>query len=489
MEDKSCELIDLNQIDEIMNASYIIFGAGMYGNILYSFLKMKRLSKHLTAFAVSDRKGNPNQIDGIPVKETEKLRSELEESTVLLAIGKTHAQEAISLLQGYGVRKLYGVTAEIIEVISREIYNEMRPLPLEQNKIFISCFEGMGYRCSCKYIAEELIRGNYPVKLVWVVTDENISDLPECITRVTAYTSAYYRELYTSKICITNSTINLFGIKKEGQYYINTWHGYGPFKRVQGSWSINRERLDEIKRINANYDLFLTGSTFYSQVYRDSFLYEGEICECGAPRNDLLFAEGAGIRDSVCRQFSIPEGKRIVLYAPTFRTGTKNSFDRYDLDMPAVLEALSARFHGEFVLMYRFHHYLHAIAKCQGFYDNGIDATYYPDIQELLVAADVVITDYSSLMWDFSLQRRPVFLYQNDEDEYLDDRGFYCPVSQWPYPKARKKEELLDIIEHFDNEKYMRELNEFLKKYGSCDDGNASRKAVEKIMNVIENQA
>lgn len=478
-----CKILDINHMDK--DAKMVIFGAGMYGKELYAYLRMKEISKQVISFMVSNKRDNPDNIDLVPVKEVSQLKEELKECVVLLAIGRTHAGEAISLLKDYKIKDLYGVTANVMEQIVGEMAAEMKQFPLEQNKIFFSCYEGMGYRCNCKYIAQELIQGNYPVKMVWVVTNGNGGDIPEPIKKVEPYTPEYYRELYTSKICVTNNTGRLFGNKREGQYYINTWHGFGPFKKVQGSISINKDRLLEIKDANAKYDLFLTGSSFYSQVYRDSFFYEGEIYECGAPRNDIFFGEN-GIKNEVYERFKIPADKKIALYAPTFRTNLENSFDQYDLDMEKVTEALHARFGEAYVMMYRFHHHLYRLEKCGDYYRDGIDATYYPDVQELLAAADVVITDYSSLMWDFSLQRKPVFLYQNDEADYKDDRGFYCPISQWPYPQARHMEELLEVIRDFDEEGYRRKLDEFLRKYGSRDDGKASLRAAEKIMEVIK---
>ncbi len=482
---KECRIIDIHHVAEITNTKCIIYGTGKYGNKLYSFLKLKGWEKNIISFAVSDATGNPAVIDGIPVKTVGELKEKFAECNVMIAIGIAHAGEVIRLLQGCEVKGLYCVTSEIMQSVVREITDAMKKLPLERNKLFISCYEGMGYRCNCKYIAEKLLKDRYPVKIVWAVTGEAGGDIPEIIKKVTVNTYEYYREFYTSGICISNCGILLFGEKREGQYYINTWHGYGPFKKAQGAVYEDKERLRKVKEINSNFDLFVTGSTFYSQIYRDSFFYEGEIGEWGAPRNDVFFADDA-VRDSVYKTFGIPSDKKLVLYAPTFREDVSNSFEQYDLDLSKIVEALNTRFAGEFVMMYRFHHYLHAVGKCRDYYKQGIDATYYPDIQELLAAADVVITDYSSLMWDFSLQRKPVFLYQNDEARYRADRGFYCPVSGWPYPKAHNKEELSDVIRNFDSEKYVRDLDAFLEKYGSCDDGNASARVAARIMKVIE---
>lgn len=119
-------------------------------------------------------------------------------------------------------------------------------------------------------------------------------------------------------------------------------------------------------------------------------------------------------------------------------------------------------------------------------YPDAINVTLYPDVQELLGAADVLITDYSSIMWDFSLQRKPVFLYQNDVDEYIRDRGFYSDIEEWPYIKARTSEELSEKILGFDNDKYVAELNQFLEKYGTFDDGHACERTIEHISRMLE---
>ncbi|MCI8886820.1 MAG: hypothetical protein HFG70_01915 [Hungatella sp.] len=475
---------DICDIAGIVNTKCVIYGAGIYGNQVYSFLKLKRLERMIPSFVVSCKEGNPDSIDGLPVKTLEELREELPECNIVVAIGIAHIEEVFTLLKEYKVKGVYYVTKEFMQKVLDEIAEEMRKLPLQQNKIFISCYEGMGYRCNCKYIAETLIHEDYPVEIVWAVSAGNEEDIPKEIKTVILFTNEYYREFYTSKICITNCGTGFFGEKREGQYYINTWHGYGPFKKAQGAVYDDREKLDKIREMNEKVDLFITGSIFYSQIYRDSFFYKGEIYESGAPRNDVFFGEN-NIKNAVYKKFGISFDKKIVLYAPTFRTDTENSFDKYDLDISAILKALNTRFNSEYVLMYRFHHFLYSMKKCRDYYNNGIDATYYPDIQELLVAADIVITDYSSLMWDFSLQRKPVFLYQLDKEEYENDRGFYAPVSEWPYPQAHSQKELLEVIENFDHKCYIQKLESFLEKYGSCDDGHASERVVKWIMNKI----
>ena len=117
---------------------------------------------------------------------------------------------------------------------------------------------------------------------------------------------------------------------------------------------------------------------------------------------------------------------------------------------------------------------------------NIINVSDYPDAQELLVAADVLITDYSSIMWDFSLQYKPVFLYHNDINEYLDKRGFYCPLAELPYPIGHDNDELYEKVLNFDPEQYEKELKKFFEKYGALDQGVATDKVVSHILKVLD---
>lgn len=480
---KDIKLLDIYNLEFIRNNHVIIYGAGKYGDYLYSLLDLKGFGQNVICFAVSDKEGNPDTFHKKQVKAIDELKEELKDAVVIIAI--RCICRITEALQKYVVKDVYRVSEEVMEDVSKEIITESRKLPLEKNKVLFSNYDGMGYGGNCKYIAEKFIQRHDPVKLVWAVSNKDIQDIPEQIKKVVIGTPQYYRELFTSGVYVTNTVHNLYEQKKKGQFYINTWHGYGPFKLAEGDVNRDAESRARYRESNAASDLFITASRFYTQVYRTSFFYEGEVMECGAPRNDVFFTDST-IKGSVYNKLGISSDRKILLYAPTFREDTVHSFQKYDIDMKRVLCALEQRFGGKYILVYRFHHYLYALGMQQNFYAGAIDATYYPDIQELLVAADVVITDYSSLMWDFSLQGRPVFLYQNDEKNYENDRGFYSPVSKWPYPRAHSQDELVDAIINFDSGRYTENLNAFLGKYGSCDDGHAAHRVVQRIMDKID---
>jgi len=480
-----CRILDINALGKIKSSKLIIYGAGQYGSFLYSFLELKGLAENVVCFAVTDRTGNLDTFYGKPVECIDRIAKFLKDYIVILALGEKAYKEVFSSLQNYAIKDMCRVNGQVIENIRNELIAGYKKLPLQQNKIILSSYDGMGYRCNCKYIAEKLLRDKAPVELVWLISDNSICDLPEEITKVVINSPQFYKEVLTAKVYITNTVHLLYEHKRKGQFFINTWHGYGPFKLAEGDVNKDAASRERYTKSNGASDLFITASSFYTHIYRRSFYYQGEVLECGAPRNDVFF-HASDLDKKIRELYQIPQEKGIVLYAPTFRSLTEDAFEQYDLDWEHILGSFRERFGKEYVVVYKLHHYMQKLVSERGLYKDAVEATFYPDIQELLVAADIVITDYSSLMWDFSLQKRPVFLYQSDEDAYTNDRGFYAPVSEWPYPKAHSQEELMDQILCFDKGKYLTELNAFFQKYGSCDDGHASERVAERILEVMD---
>jgi len=479
-----CRILDVNDLSEITDNRLIVYGAGQYGGFLYSFLELKGLAENVVCFAVTDTSGSSDTFYGKRVEPIDRLAGQLKDCMVILALGEKAAGEVLERLQGCEVKAVCRVNAQVVEDIRAELIAGYKKLPLQKNKIVFSSYDGMGYRCNCKYIAERLLRDKVQAELVWLVSDKDISDLPETITKAVIGSPQFYKEVLTAKVYITNTVHFLYEHKREGQFFVNTWHGYGPFKLAEGDVNKDEASRERYRKSNEASDLFITASSFYTHIYRSSFFYQGEVLECGAPRNDVFFNEHACGR-RIREIYRIPQDKGIVLYAPTYRSMTGDDFERYNLDWENILGSFRERFGKEFVVVYKLHHYMHRLVSEKGMYKNAVEATFYPDIQDLLAAADIVVTDYSSLMWDFSLQRRPVFLYQNDRDEYTNDRGFYAPVSEWPYPKAHSQDELAEQILDFDEDKYITELNAFFEKYGSCDDGHASERVVERLLEVM----
>lgn len=480
------KITDIKQLDK----SILIYGAGKYASIFLTYLQTQGINSSVKGCIVSQIDDNKVFLSDLSVKSVDEIE-DLKSYTIVIAIAKKNAEAIYHKLEEQGVDIGYQVTSEMIADMASEIATFFSLYPIDENKVFIDCFEGLGYRCNCKYLAEALKKYDY--EIVWNLSDRAVDDIPEWITKVKRYSFEYFREVYTSKIYITNDGVEPKIHKRENQIFICSWHGAGPFKKTNiDLCPMNAELKKYFEEMYRNIDIFVSPSKFNTQVIRRAFGYEGEILECGSPRMDCLLNKN-NFRDKICGYYKIDPKSKIVLYAPTFRKSSigdegspVTSFEKYDIKWEMIRESLEKRFGGSFVLLYRFHHMLYRFAESRMAYPDAINVTLYPDVQELLGAADVLITDYSSIMWDFSLQRKPVFLYQNDVDEYIRDRGFYSDIEEWPYIKARTSEELSEKILGFDNDKYVTELNQFLEKYGTFDDGHACERTIEHISRMLE---
>lgn len=468
-----------NIVEKAENCKFVIYGTGVYSGVLYAYLDLLGLKDNLQFFVVT--KKDKDEFMGREVKEIADIENQLNEFVTFVAI--KNAKDILEQCGTTGAQIIH-VGEKQIDEIRQRIYEFCCKLPMVNNRIFFDCFEGSGYKCNSKYIAEKLLDLGADCELVWNLNDMN-ETMPESVIKVKRNTCEYYKMLYTSKVVVGNDGVEGAPFKREGQFHINTWHGTGPFKKVNASVAgISDERKEQIKRIYSIVDLMVSNSQDNSVMYREAFLYEGEILEQGNPRIDYIFRDVniQELRDKI----GIPEDKKVLLYAPTFRDAGEKSFAQYDIDVNRVLEALNSRFGGEYILLYRFHHQLYKFgSRCNDYYPGAINVTFYLDVMELLKVTDVLITDYSAIMWDFSLQRRPVFLYQNDEDQYDNDRGFYWPPCEWPYAAAHSNDDLVRIIKDYDEEEYQRRLDDFWIRDPSYDRGSASEVVVDRIMKVI----
>lgn len=357
--------------------------------------------------------------------------------------------------------------------------------PVDPKKVMFLTFQGK-YSCNPKAVAEEFIKRNLDYKLVWVVKKENLEEkemYPKELKLVVSGSREFYKEIASSKYIIENAndTLYLKYNKKPGQVYIQCWHGSLGFKRLD---TVKNEKWVGIaKQLGEETDYCISNSSFETEVFRTSYWENNTILEYGHPRNDVLLDEKKSeqLNKEVRDFYNIPKDKKIILYAPTFRDDF--DFDTYNLDYKAIHKAFEERFKCECVFMLRFHFKLRNVEIPKEVEEFVINATDYYDMQDLLCAADYAITDYSSWLCDFVLTKKPGFLYTNDIEKYVDERGFYYPLSETPFPIAENNEEFVHNILNFDEKKYEKERKRFLKDRGCVEKGDASKKVVDLIIN------
>ncbi|MFI6520090.1 CDP-glycerol glycerophosphotransferase family protein [Spirillospora sp. NPDC050679] len=371
-------------------------------------------------------------------------------------------------------------------VLQRDHYPRYRTAPLRELAVFDS-FKGRQFSDSPRAIYEELRRRRPDIECVWV-SSEGRCRPPEGVEAVLYDSRAHYRALAEARYLVSNDPQPEWLVKRPGQVYLQTWHGT-PLKRV--GFDIAAPRFngarDYLRRFGedvAKWDVLLSPNPFSTPVLRRAFRYEGEVLETGYPRNDLLAALPRDAARRVRERLGVPEGKRVVLYAPTWRDDQQATHG-YLMDLRIDLAAARRALGDDHVLLVRGHFNVgEGVAGADGSF--VLDVTAYPDMAELLLISDILITDYSSVMFDFAMTLRPMLFFTYDLERYRDEvRGFCFDFEKdAPGPLLRTSAELMDAVRDADaiRESHAPAYQEFSARFCPHRGGDAARRAVDRLL-------
>ena len=360
----------------------------------------------------------------------------------------------------------------------------LRLLPMKKNRIVMLSDLNGKYADNPKYLTEWLLEnrpGRY--EILFAVRDP-MEKLPEGVRAVKIQSPAYYYYALTAGVFVTNSGgISYLPFRRQ-TIVINTWHGGGAYKKFNLDFyahtpaNLRNARLNERKTT-----LMLSSCAAGDAIFKSAMLIPSEkMLHSGSPRNDIMFCSDEK-RRAVREKLGLGE-KKLCLYAPTFRRSSKSVFSGavsacYAVDTEKTLAALRERFGGEWVFGFRYHPKI--TDRRKNFDASVVDYSAYDDMQELLLAADVLINDYSSSMWDFALTGKPCFLFCEDVADYRQKEDFYMPIERWPFPLAENAEELTQNIRRFDAADYARALAAHYETLDSFETGHASEKVCLEI--------
>lgn len=359
-------------------------------------------------------------------------------------------------------------------------YALCRLLPVDRERVLFFSYYGEQYSGSPKYISRYLTEQT-GVKVVWAFVDPQKYDLP-ALKKVRYGRFEYYYQLATAGTVITNYRMTDEFRKRRGQRYIQTWHSSLRLKMIEkdAEETLPANYVRMAKKDSPQIDYLLAGSRKSREIFEGAFWYDGTIVNSGTPQCDILLGDSTGVRRKAMQHFGIPENAHIALYAPTFRKDHDTSV--YDLDTDALLSALRERFGGEWYLLMRLHPHLVREANCFRYSEKVLPATDYDDAQELLAAADVLVSDYSAIMFDYAVTKRPCILYTPDIERYTaTDRKLYFEMNELPFPHFEKQTELFAAIRQFSETEYLDSVSRFLNAIGSYDDGRACQRISELI--------
>jgi CDP-glycerol glycerophosphotransferase len=366
-------------------------------------------------------------------------------------------------------------------------YPAQRKLPLRDAVLFAS-WNGSQCADNPLGIAEELRRRGDRRERVWVVDDWAVP-VPAGDTAVLAGTEEYYEALARCRHVISNDGLPGYYHKRDGQIYVQTWHGT-PLKKIgfdieRPQFAAGTAYFGHLAQDVAKWDLLLSQNPFSTPIFRRAFRFDGEICEYGYPRNDLLSRDDPAAAARVRERLGLPEGKRVVLYAPTWRDNQFYASGRYRFDLRLDTEQAWRALGEDHVFLIRGHYRLADDVPGGMRPGFAVNVTGYPDISELLLISDVLITDYSAVMFDFARTGKPILLFTYDLDDYRDIlRGLnFDLAAEAPGPLLASSGEVIDAVRDVDAvaASYRGRYETFAARYCALDDGKAAARVCDRL--------
>lgn len=371
---------------------------------------------------------------------------------------------------------------------------------IQDKTIVFQAFAGKIYGCSPRAIYEVMLRDPRfdDFTFIWVFQDVDRHDflLQDARTRIVHHESAAYYEAFRhAKYWVVNHMIPLTITKLPGQVMIQCWHGT-PLKKLRtdiSEDSVIPDSASDILRKNSidtrRYDYFISPSRYASKHFTEAFRLDApevdvEMLEVGYPRNDYLATFTGSDALRIKKELGIPQDKKVLLYAPTWRD------DQYDANMeyryePAVdFAALQRSLGDSYVVLFRLHTYITETLNLKEYAGFIYDVSHVDNINELYIVSDILVTDYSSVFFDFANLKRPILFYMYDKDHYQQElRGFYLPVSELPGDIVTTQSELVERLQDFEayQERTKQRIAAFHDTYNYLDDGRASERVIDSV--------
>ena len=358
-------------------------------------------------------------------------------------------------------------------------------LPIDEQAVYLQSYTGVTATDSQLAIHDELRRTRPDLTIYWGVVD-NGSAVPEGGTPVLMHSRAWYRLMATARYVCLNIDLDRWFAPRPGQQVLQTFHGY-PAKsmgiRMWDAKGYTPRRIElELARTSHDWSMILTPAPEMDEHYRREYRYDGPIHHEGYPRDDALVSSDAErVREETRARLGIAPGQRAILYAPTWRDDLATNWRRADVVHHLDVEVASRKLGRDYVLLMRGHRF-HGVAETE---DDAqlVDVTYYPEINDLILASDAAVLDYSSLRFDFALTGRPMVFLVPDLDTYTGGvRGFLYPFEESaPGPLVDTPDQVLALLRDLDGlqREYADEIKSFNDRYNYLQDGQSARKVVK----------
>ena len=366
------------------------------------------------------------------------------------------------------------------------------------NLIIFESYMGRQYSCSPKAIYEQMLKNPKFDDFIYVWALRDPSEYYDLSlnknTKIIKFGSKEYYKTYSkAKYWVSNSRINEAILKRKDQVYIQCWHGT-PLKRLGydikyengNSMNSSKDIKKKYSQDSKRYTYMISPSKFCTDRFVSAFNLKDKsiIKELGYPRNDELFKYKQKDVIKIKKRLNIASNKKVILYAPTWRDNQHKSGVGYTYKLGIDFDKLKS-LSDEYVILFRTHYFVANYINLEKYKDFIINVSDYNDINDLYIVSDMLITDYSSVFFDYANLKRPIIYYMYDYDEYKNNlRDFYIKTSELPGPIVKNEDDLVSNIKSIDevNKKYSEKYRKFNCKYNYLDDCNSSERVIEECI-------
>lgn len=373
-------------------------------------------------------------------------------------------------------------------------------LPLSKDVVVFESNVGRNYSGNVRSIYEAMLEQKMDAKyrFVWSIEDVK-TEIPGRVRVVRRTRMRYLYYMAIAKVWVSDSRMPKWLIKRDGVTYIQTWHGT-PLKKLAldmdvlsmgGSVDVDKYH-DNFVANTRTWDYLISQNAFSTETFRRCFAFDKQMLEIGYPRNDVLFRDNNS--DAIAdlkRQLGLPQDKKIILYAPTWRDDQFYQKSIYKFTSEMDYDRMKAELGDEYVMIVKFHYLVKDNIDWSKYGDFIYEFDQHQDIAQLYLVSDLLITDYSSVMFDYSLLKRPMFFFAYDMENYKTNlRGFYFDfLATAPGPIVETTDALTEAILTYDAGAWQDKYDAFAKRFNHADDGTASEKVAVLIEEKLDDKS
>ena len=378
------------------------------------------------------------------------------------------------------------------------LYRLFQKLPIQKNLVLFESFLGRGYSDNPKALYQTLKRQRPELTLVWIFAKEPTADVKaSCPNWVLRNSPKYYYYMARARYWIFNTRQPLSLKKRRATTYLQTWHGT-PLKRlgldmeeVHMAGTTTEQYKKNFYQQAQEWDYLLSPNTYSSEIFKRAFGFSGTLLESGYPRNDLLYAPDRNQQaETIKRKLDVPSNKKVILYAPTWRDDEFVTKGQYRFNLQLDLQQMQERLGQDYIVLLRMHYLIAEHLDLDAYAGFAYDVSSYGDIAELYLISDLLITDYSSVFFDFAHLNRPMLFFTYDLEKYASVlRGFYFDFEAVvPGPLLKESNQVINYIEDIETQskQYADKYKVFQEQFCGLDDGKASQRVIDTLFTARE---